>query len=604
MLLLPEKADLSVVIPSFCEGAGIEDTLVSLQRQAGEIDRLRTEILVVINNASDASEEIVASNRITSNLVGSMASEMPPNMRLHEVDLWTPGFAPEQTSVDVARHFGFRRAVQLTKRNGVIVTTDADSKLGQNYLATAHRLFQQRGEVDVAMGTVYIEPSADDDENLARIHFEITQRFRGLVQMCYEAFADGSKHQELPIISGANLAFRNRALRAFLDRGPCSESELVNMIIRKSDFHFSHYLAAMTSSRASGRTGHGFGEALERVKRRQKPDRFSEVPVDNPAVVVQTVELIDILDRLRTVDEEDAWIAAFGDETSKIGLKMSAKNVRALRELAFAEKHFELRTYHHSPEMRMWIRGIIAAGKKPTLREGLKQLYSMMLALNHGSLIFDLPNHDMRNMETRAKAFGALFYADKAEEEGNDERMEQLVYVAMAQLNAIITSHHRFGPFFKAVREVEHYLDTTDDKVPETDEMEIRRSLAFMEDVHLQLIYEYVREIRKIDRSQRSFLLNHVGSVGGISMDSLNAIQWYGIPKMMHAGFVQSRYRIMGPRGEVEFDNPIQRFAVDPLIPVELRRLIEKASDEAQAAGIDFSSQKTRTENPILLMVN
>ena len=145
---------LIIVIPSFDEEE-ISNTINSLFFNQ-QPHYFKVEIVVLINNSSDASLKIKDTNRSTLHFLSAFADKNnTSNLSLHT--LYVSDLTPKHAGVGWARKIGMDIALRRfmnCSNNGVIVGLDADACVSPNYLNSIYAFFNK------------------GDYNGASIHFE------------------------------------------------------------------------------------------------------------------------------------------------------------------------------------------------------------------------------------------------------------------------------------------------------------------------------------------------------------------------------------------------------------------------------------------------
>lgn len=145
---------LIIVIPSFNEEE-ISITINSLFFDQ-QPHYFNVEIIVLINNSSDASLKIKDTNRSTLHFLKDFANKNnTSNLSLHS--LYVADLKPKHAGVGWARKIGMDIALRRfmnCSNNGVIVGLDADTKVSSNYLNSIYAFFI-KGDYNAA--SIYFE---------------------------------------------------------------------------------------------------------------------------------------------------------------------------------------------------------------------------------------------------------------------------------------------------------------------------------------------------------------------------------------------------------------------------------------------------------------
>jgi GT2 family glycosyltransferase len=139
--------DILVAIPARDEQDAIGDCLRSVALQLG---RHRHAILVLVNNSTDA----------TADVIRGLRPSLP--CPVHVVE---HAFAPESANAGQARRLAMRRAADLTRRGGVLMTTDADGRVAPDWIET--NMAALAAGADAVCGRAIIDP---EDATLIPAH--------------------------------------------------------------------------------------------------------------------------------------------------------------------------------------------------------------------------------------------------------------------------------------------------------------------------------------------------------------------------------------------------------------------------------------------------
>lgn len=149
--LLPPRDELRacVVIPVYDELDHIPDVIRSLERASRDPESF--EVIVVVNNASDAPEEKVRANRET---IDYLRSGITTAFALHTLDRSSPGKAydPEVAGVGLARREGCDLALQRLQavgreEDGILPNLDGDSPVARHYVDDILAEFEEAPEM-------------------------------------------------------------------------------------------------------------------------------------------------------------------------------------------------------------------------------------------------------------------------------------------------------------------------------------------------------------------------------------------------------------------------------------------------------------------------
>ena len=136
--LIKEKPEptlfLTIVIPCFNEPE-ICSTLTSLINCT--LPKKSVEIIIVVNNAENSSQEILSQNNKTINEIKQFKTENKCNHHLKIHIIQALLLPKKYAGVGLARKIGMDEAVRRNP-NGVIICLDADSLVEKNYLSVHH----------------------------------------------------------------------------------------------------------------------------------------------------------------------------------------------------------------------------------------------------------------------------------------------------------------------------------------------------------------------------------------------------------------------------------------------------------------------------------
>lgn len=169
---LPAPGDelrASIVIPAYDELDAIGDVIGSLEAASERPEVF--EVIVVVNNADDASEAVVARNRETIELLEGLDTPFA----LHVVDRSSPGraYEAEVAGVGLARREGCDLALARLDEvggalDGLIPCLDGDSPVGPGYVDALLAAFDADEEMLAGLCR-YRHPIPDDDEHARAI---------------------------------------------------------------------------------------------------------------------------------------------------------------------------------------------------------------------------------------------------------------------------------------------------------------------------------------------------------------------------------------------------------------------------------------------------
>lgn len=243
--LPPENSlDVAIVIPSYNEGQDVVHMLGSIAEQK-RIDDLNVGVFVVVNNARNAAQEVLASNEATMELLLHLQLDMVPdglpsrNRILRQLKPWNPigifpskkvdaervvisrhrvalidmssdGHAPETCNVGLARDTGMRLAIPCTKENGILISTDADTMLGEEYIRSAYDLLAN-GKYAAVTGPVLLYSYLDQPLQQTRAQ-TVNQAENLIAGIMYSWIERNMVHtmerKKVPGLAGSNTAIK------------------------------------------------------------------------------------------------------------------------------------------------------------------------------------------------------------------------------------------------------------------------------------------------------------------------------------------------------------------------------------------------------------
>ncbi|MEE9438253.1 MAG: glycosyltransferase family 2 protein [Saprospiraceae bacterium] len=166
-----------VVIPSFNEKS-ITETLIAIS--VCDYPNCDVEVIVSINAAANSSEEILAINRETYNIVAKF-DKHPNWITFHAI--LNNELPTKKAGVGLGRKIGMDEAIKrfmhLEKENGIIVCFDADSKCTTNYLYEIQDFFKTTNFKSCSINYEHpIDGEEFTDETYnSIIHYELHLRY-------------------------------------------------------------------------------------------------------------------------------------------------------------------------------------------------------------------------------------------------------------------------------------------------------------------------------------------------------------------------------------------------------------------------------------------
>jgi len=278
-LIPPPDDDLEVcvVIPAYDEADRLPRVVDSLRSASRRPERL--EILVVVNQPADASDEIRRANRRTLEYLEECETEFP----LHPVDRarGDRAFRPEFAGVGRARRIGMDLAIDRLHRasadeRGLIACVDGDSPVAPGYVDDLVDEFD-RAPPDMLAGVCrYRHPIPDDPEHArAMIAYETWMRYFELglhtVKTPYAYQAIGS----CMVLTGRGYALAD----GVPTREALSDFYLLQKVAKVGGFGAVRQLRSplvRPSARPSPRVPRGTGPSV-RATMREDESRFERV---------------------------------------------------------------------------------------------------------------------------------------------------------------------------------------------------------------------------------------------------------------------------------------------------------------------------------------
>lgn len=319
-----------VAIPAHNEASYIAGCLAALALQRDEagapVAKGRMEILIFANNCSDETSAIARKASESMSHPVSVVEENMPAVRLNA------GWARKR-AMDLAA----ARLADLAPLHGIILTTDADSRVAPTWFAATLREFEKGA--DCVAG--YID--ADPDEYVA---LGVQFLARGRLEDTYLRYlaeigarCDPRPHDPWPnhrVSSGASLAVSLAAYSAIggLPPRPVGEDSALTETLGRAGFKVRHSMdvCVSTSCRLDGRATGGAADtmrhrhavadapcddeiepALQATRRalckRFLRERWLHGPAARawPAALVESVEIAEFFDGKRSCSFEDAW---------------------------------------------------------------------------------------------------------------------------------------------------------------------------------------------------------------------------------------------------------------------------------------------------------
>ncbi|MEK6614778.1 MAG: hypothetical protein AABZ32_01505, partial [Bacteroidota bacterium] len=214
-----------------------------------------------VNTARGAAREVLDSNQRTMDAVRNFALEQKKTaarMQIFLVDMSTGEHAPELCNVGVAFDAGGWLACDVTREDGVIFRTDADTLLADEYLSTALRFFRSHPEISAASGNMKFRAFSEENRTSLTLHHMVEYFIQSQRLTLEGQFLKTFVHPQDTTMSGANMTFRPGA---FVEAGGIEhvaggEDGAFNLALLSRGLHIAYVpgLDATTDWRTSDRT--------------------------------------------------------------------------------------------------------------------------------------------------------------------------------------------------------------------------------------------------------------------------------------------------------------------------------------------------------------
>jgi hypothetical protein len=257
-----------VAIPVHNEAETIEDCLTALARQ-DQGDPF--EVVALLNNCEDD----------TARIAGGLASSLPYD--LHILECWLD---PTALNAGVARRMATQYALSLAGEDGIILTTDADSKVGTNWISANIAAIDAGADVVAGMAVLDDRDAGALPERLL-IDDEKEVAFGTLLDeidwlLDPDAADPWPRHTQH---SGASIAVRARllALAGGVPAIPLGEDRRLFTRLRRIDARIRHAteVTVTVSGRTVGRAKGGMADTIAR--RLREPDQWLDEAMEPAA---------------------------------------------------------------------------------------------------------------------------------------------------------------------------------------------------------------------------------------------------------------------------------------------------------------------------------
>ena len=280
---LPLKScEVCVIVPVRNEASVLENTLLALTNQVDLTGRLlnksRYEIIILANNCTDNSAEIARH-----------FARSRPNLMLHVVEMEIKG---DRAHVGWVRKLlmdeAYRR-FKLIGRNGVIASTDGDTRVSDTWIAATLAEIQRGAD---AVGGRIITDSRERNklDRATRLYYLRHLRYGYLsaqLESCIDPYFESLPRHHHNY--GASLAVTAQMYGKVGGLPPLRSSEDVALYeaLRRVDARFRHspQVRVITSARSIGRAEAGLSARLSQL---------SLMAQNNESVLVEPAELIQM----------------------------------------------------------------------------------------------------------------------------------------------------------------------------------------------------------------------------------------------------------------------------------------------------------------------
>ncbi|MDP4024606.1 glycosyltransferase family 2 protein [Methylobacterium sp. NEAU 140] len=250
-----------VCVPARDEAQALPRLLATLDRQEGFSDSGKLRVVVLANNCADGTADAVRAQR---------AAGAIPALDLRLIDVTLTG---EAAHVGTARRMALDAGADWLDADGaadgVLLTTDADARLPETWVAANLRALER---ADVVGGRLVIDGDGAADPDLAALHARIERYWAGVRRL--EDLLDPPPHDPAPRHgdhTGASLAFPAALYRAVggVPPLPCGEDNALVGLMRDRGARLRHdpAVSVRVSARHQGRVAGGMATEMARRAR-------------------------------------------------------------------------------------------------------------------------------------------------------------------------------------------------------------------------------------------------------------------------------------------------------------------------------------------------
>ncbi len=322
--------DLCVTIPCFDE----PDVLRTLNALAAcTMPTKPAEVIVVINNAENAAENIKKRNAETLALAQAWAiKNNRKGLRFHILHF--PNLPAKQAGVGLARKIAMDEAARRLKPKGIIVCLDADSQVQPNYFQAIEQFFEQHPGCPAV--SIHYEHPLEGEEFSPEI-YEAIARY----ELHLRYYVHALRQAGLPTATqtvGSAMAVR---ADAYLAQGGMNRRQA------GEDFYFLHKFTPLD----------GFGE-LTGTTVIPSPRTSHRVPFGTGKAVGDmlggqeflTYSPLIFRDLKFFLEKTEQWYNSGGDQNNTLFAALPPAVLSFLEKENFLEKIREIRAHTASPE--------------------------------------------------------------------------------------------------------------------------------------------------------------------------------------------------------------------------------------------------------------
>lgn len=359
--------ETAVLIPSYDEGTKPRRAIESLIAQEG-IEKSKFAVFIIINATKSATEEVMAQNMLTSDLIRKIWEENP-DFNLVELDAYSGNNALEKCNIGIVRNLvAFEAIEHLVDTKRPLIMIDADTHLAPQHLVNTIQTFSRRSELALSTGpTELLTDNNDANSEKARKLFGLRWRFRRIIEQAIRMFDNsvwprskfGQKNNFT--VCGANMAVRANIFEEMegFKEIPSGEDTDFAFRIRQSgkEIAYLQESIAYTLARVSRKTdaGKNVGGAMERLAEYQGPiAKFPVVPLQ--AIYLED-QLLAHIDFLITINDREEWKEKLKNYFSQVegSWELSNKQLNNLWNKVQELKSDKLDSFRSSEDLKMMI---------------------------------------------------------------------------------------------------------------------------------------------------------------------------------------------------------------------------------------------------------